>query len=309
MKRVLSLALLACAVSCGPMRHVVNVEMRHPSMVGVDLAGKNVSVVYLENGDKTATDFNAYMADGFAYTLEQDYGTGEGSVGIYRMQKNPAGDYSSKDSLFNILMDTGSDVVFLFDTVKFGNMSVGAPSKVAYSTVVDSSYITSGSIPYTLRLYCFDAMNKEDKVQAYGGTAIAGPAVYSNGKMDSETTRTKAFEALGAEGWDAGVKVAGSFVSQWKHEQYSLVYYESEQWYDALDKAEEYDWKGAMDIWLGLLGSNDLMKHSCAAYDIAVACYMLGDYHLASEWLDLSDTSNKLPLSDGLRKRINDRIK
>ncbi len=308
MKKILFLALLVCAVSCGPMRHVINVEMRHPSLVGVELAGKTVSVVYLENDDKVATDFNAYMADGFAYTLEQDFGTGE-SIGIYRMHKDPEGNYASKDSLFNILMDTGADIVFLFDTVRFGNMSVGAPSKVAYTASPDSSYIASGSISYTLRMYCYDGMNKEDKVQAYGGTAMASPSVYSDGKDESAVAVSKAFKALGAEGWDAGVKTAGSFVSQWKHEQYSLVYYETEEWFKALDRAEEYDWKGAMDVWLGLIGTNDLMKRSCAAYDIAVACYMLGDFHLAAEWLDRSDSDNKLPLSDGLRSRINSRMK
>ena len=59
-----------------------------------------------------------------------------------------------------------------------------------------------------------------------------------------------------------------------------------------------------MDIWLELLETNDLLKRSCAEYNIAVACYMLGDYNLASEWLDLSDKDNLLPLSDALRKRI-----
>jgi hypothetical protein len=34
---------------------------------------------------------------------------------------------------------------------------------------------------------------------------------------------------------------------------------------------------------------------------------MLGDYHLAMEWLDLSDKENKLPISDALRKRIDSR--
>ena len=34
---------------------------------------------------------------------------------------------------------------------------------------------------------------------------------------------------------------------------------------------------------------------------------MLGDYELAGEWLDRSDTDNKLAQSDALRKRINAR--
>ena len=213
-------------------------------------------------------------------------------------------DYSKKDSLFNILMDTGSDIVFLFDTVRFGTMTVGGPSRVSYPSSLDSAYVSNGSVPYTMKLYCYDGMNKEDKVQAYGGTSTARPEVYSNGKDDSTVALSKAWKSLGIEGWDAGVKVADSFKSQWKHEQYSIVYYDAEKWYDALGKADQYDWKGAIDIWMKLLDVNDPMKRACAEYNISVACYMLGDYALAVEWLDLSDKENKLPISDALRKRI-----
>ncbi len=311
MKKILVPVLLAgiLAVSCGPSKHAIHVEMRHPSKAGVELAGKNVSVVYLENDNAIATGFNESMADGFAYTLEQEYGMTNGNIGIYRMRQSEGANYASKDSLFNILMDTGADVVFLFDTLKFGNMTVGGPSKVAYSASPDSSYINSCAIPFSLKLYCFDAMNREEKVQSFGGTTFARPSVYSNGKDDSTVATAKAYKALPAEGWHAGLEVAESFKSQWKHEQYSIVYYENQTWYEALEKAEQYDWKGAMDIWIELLDTNDLMKRACAAYDISVACYMLGDYDLATAWLDRSDADNKLPISDALRKRINARIR
>ena len=94
-------------VSCAPLKHAVHVEMRHPSKSGVDLAGKDISVVYLETDNTYANAFSEGMADGFAYTLEQDYGTGEGSVGIYRMPMSPGGNYASKDSLFNISKNSG----------------------------------------------------------------------------------------------------------------------------------------------------------------------------------------------------------
>jgi hypothetical protein len=272
----------------------------------VDLVGKNVAVVYLEGDNAVSSEFGESMADGFAYTLEQDYGPST-NIGIYRMRSIDGADYSRKDSLFNILMDTGSDIVFLFDTLKFGTMTVGGPSRVSYPASLDSSFVSNGSIPFTMKLYCYDGMNKEDKVQAYGGTSMARPEVYSNGKDDSTIATAKAWKALGIEGWDAGVLIADSFRSQWKHEQYSIVYYEGEKWYDALAKAEQYDWKGAIDIWMQLLSTNDLMKRACAEYNISVACYMLGDYPLAIEWLDLSDKDNKLPISDALRKRIDAR--
>jgi hypothetical protein len=204
-------------------------------------------------------------------------------------------------------MDTGADVVFLFDTVKFGNMTVGGPSRVSYPSSTDSSYVSVGSIPFTMKLYCFDGMDKEVRVQSFGGTSSARPEVYSSGKDDSTLTSAKAWKALGAEGWEAGLLVADSFKPQWKHERYSIVYFDTDQWFKSLEKAELYDWKGAMDIWMELLDTNDLMKKACAEFNISVACYMLGDYQLASEWLDLSDKDNKLPISDAMRKRIDAR--
>lgn len=303
----MSLTAALMLVSCGPSKHAVHVEMRHPSKTGVSLAGKNVAVVYLEGDNAVSSEFCESMADGFAYTLEQDYGPGT-QMSIFRMRSLEGADYSKKDSLFNILMDTGTDVVFLFDTVRFGTMTVGGPSRVSYPSSPDSSFVSNGNIPYTMKLYCYDGMNKEDRVQAFGGTAMARPEVYSSGKDDTTVATSKAWKALGIEGWDAGVKIADSFKSQWKHEQYSIVYYEGEKWYAALEKAEQYDWKGAIDIWMDLLSTNDLMKRACAEYNISVACYMLGDYALAIEWLDLSDKENKLPLSDALRKRIDARM-
>ena len=303
----LSLTAALMLVSCGPSKHAVHVEMRHPSKTGVSLAGKNVAVVYLEGDNAVSSEFCESMADGFAYTLEQDYGPGT-QMSIFRMRSLEGADYSKKDSLFNILMDTGTDVVFLFDTVRFGTMTVGGPSRVSYPSSPDSSFVSNGNIPYTMKLYCYDGMNKEDRVQAFSGTAMAIPEVYSNGKDDSTVATSKAWKSLGIEGWDAGVKIADSFKSQWKHEQYSIIYYEGEKWYAALEKAEQYDWKGAIDIWMDLLSTNDLMKRACAEYNISVACYMLGDYALAKEWLDLSDKENKLPLSDALRKRIDARM-
>lgn len=268
MKRIYHILALCSLilVSCGPVKHVVHVEMRYPSKSGIELAGKNISVIYLTDGNEVSDNFNESMAEGFAKAMEQDYGTGEGSVGVYRLA-DTGGKYDHKDTLVNLLMDTGADAVFLFDRLKV-------------------TPVNNGGSKVDLRLYCFDAMNQKENVYGFAGSTI----------IDDDDK---------AE--DTGKTVASSFLSQWKHEQYSIVYYDSEKWYKALEKAEAYDWKGAMDIWIDLLDTRDMLKRSCAEYDIAVACYMLGDYELASEWLDRSDKDNRLPLSDALRKRIDAR--
>lgn len=309
MKRIFHLIVLCSGllVSCGPSKHAVHVEMRYPSKSGIELAGKVVSVVFVTDGNEAADSFNESMAGGFAEALEKDYGTGEGSVGVYSIA-DTGGKYGQKDTLVNLLMDTGADVVFLFDKVELGEMGMGGVTRVSTAPSPDSSYLSTGVMKYSLKLYCFDAMNPKENVYVFSGSSLARPDVYSNGRESDEKLREMAVKNLPEEAWEAGNAVASSFLSQWKHEQYSIIYYDNEKWYKALDKAEGYDWKGAMDIWISMLGTNDLLKRACAEYDIAVACYMLGDYSLASEWLDRSDKDNKLPLSDALRKRIDARL-
>lgn len=301
-------AAMSMMFSCGPSKHIMHLEMRYPSRSGIELAGKTVSVIYLQGKDSISTSFAEAMADGFAYAVENEYGTGDGSVGIYRLEAERGGMYSSRDTLFNLLMDTGSDVVFLLDTVKLESMEIEGATRVAATTSPDSSYVSMARMPFTIRIYGFDAMNKEGKVYAFGGSSVARPDVYSDGKCPSSQLMVKAYSTLADEAWNAGNEIADSFRSQWKNEQYSVVYYNSQDWYDALEKALRYDWKGAMDIWFGLLETNDMMKRACAEYNIALSCYMLGDLNLAGQWLDRSDQDNRLPnISESLRKRIDAR--
>lgn len=277
-KHLLSVALLTAlaAVSCSPSRYMIDVEMRYKSKAGLDLTGKNVAVVY---GAGTEYPFSAFvesLSDGFAWSLKEEYQNTVDSVGVFALD-TPAVDYASRDSLISLVIQTGSDVVLLFDSVKFGDVAK-----------------TDGGVtlPYTVSLRCYDAMNQNDRMLSFTGSSVA---------------KASGIEALPNQAWEAGGTVASSFAPQWKHEQYSIYYFNTEKWLDALTKAEMYDWKGAMDVWFTFLSSNDPLKRSCASYNIATACHMAGDYYLASQWLDKSDKDNLLPLSEVLRKRINAR--
>lgn len=310
MKRILFLLSLIsfCVVSCGPSKFAVPVETRYPSKAGVDLAGKVVSVVYLETDDENANSFNEAMADGFAYSLEQDYGTGEGSVGVYRMSASADVDYASRDTLFNILIDTGSDVVFLFDRLKMGTMVLSGKTSAANPPSEQFPYLCTGSMQYSVALHCFDGMDKTEQVKSFSGSNTARPDFYCSAEESSSELIKKAFDGLSEEGWNAGVTVSSPFKSQWKTEQYSIIYFDAAKWYTAAEYAEQHRWKEAMDIWIDLLDTRDLLRKACAEYNISVACLMLGDFNLALQWLDRSDEDNKLPVSDALRKRISARI-
>ena len=93
---ILSAVLLLS--SCGPSRHAIHVEMRHPSKSGIELSGKIISVVYVSGEDAQANAVNENMALSFAAAMEKDYQTGEGSVGLYGVDRKN-GNYAQKDSL------------------------------------------------------------------------------------------------------------------------------------------------------------------------------------------------------------------
>lgn len=301
---LLILLMSAGLVSCGPSKYIIDLEMRKPCKSGIELVGKNISVVYLENEKKDNSTFNRGMAEGFAESLEKEYSLDPGEVGLYSVSASAGSDYSSRDSLFNILMDTGSDVVFLLDTVKLGNAEIGPYAKVSVPASPDSSYLSSCKIPFTMKLFCYDGMNKEDFVKSFSGTSVANPVIYSDGTCTKEELKARLSSELLKEGIQAGKIITSSFTSQWKVEQFSILYFDSSKWYQALQRAENFDWKGAMDIWMLLLESNDLLKSSCAAYNLALACHILGNDTLAREWLDQSDATNPLPMSEMLRKRL-----
>ena len=271
MRKSLSMfVLMLLVISCGPSRHAIHVEMRHPSRSGLELAGKNISVVYVSGRDQKDDKVSENMADKFSKSLEESYGTGEGSVGLYCVDTK-LGDYSERDSLLRLIGNTGADVVFLMDVVPSGD-------------------ITQAGKPVKVNLYCYDGMDQEDRVRKFAGTRVLSAS------SDDE---------LYAEAAKAGEVFSESFKSQWKQEQYSIAYYDSAQWYEAFMRAEQFDWKGATEIWISLLETKDMMKKAAAEYNIAVACYMMGDLQLAEDWLDRSDEDNQLPtLSDALRTRI-----
>lgn len=133
-----------------------------------------------------------------------------------------------------------------------------------------------------LTIWSFDAMDPKEAVKTFAASVEPGITDMSS----------------------VGTRVSSAFMPQWKTEQYSIAYFDSEKWYEPLIKAEQCDWQGALELWLDLLKSNDSLKRSCAEYNIAVACYLLGDNKLASEWLDRSDAECELSLSSSLRKRL-----
>ncbi len=301
-------ALLLCMGACSPQTFTMNLEMRQPSQSGFDLAGKSLSVVYLEEAGKD-TVFAKHLATGFAEALEKDYFGGREAVGVYRMEKRPGADYASRDTLLNLVLDSDDDVIFLFDAPEFQEATLGE-TRASALEAADSSRLVVARVPYSLRMYAYDSMNKADTVRTFVGNSTFNQVIFGSDKTTEaqfmrhlwDNTNNTATQAQ-----DAGNRSAAKFKAVWKEESVTFYYFENADWTDAAEAAYSFKWNQAMDKWMSLLNTKNYERRAYAEYNLAAACYVTGDLGLASQWLDQSDKDGKVELSDSLRRRINAR--
>ena len=308
MKRSSILAVWALALvagACSPQTFTMNLETRQPSLSGFDLGGKSLSVVYLEEAGKD-TVFAKNLATGFAEALEKDYFGGRQAVGVYKMDKKPGADYASRDTLLNLVMDSGDDVIFLFDAPTFQEASLGEKNPSSLQSP-DSARVVVAKVPYSLRMYAYDSMNKADTVRTFVGNSTLNQVIFGSEKMTEAQYRRHLWDNsvnMASQAADAGSRSAAKFKSVWKEEAFSFYYYDSTAWTDAAEAAYSFQWKRAVDKWMSLLNTKNYEKRAYAEYNLAAACFLMGDVELASQWLDQSDKDGKVYLSDSLRRKI-----
>lgn len=285
MKRVVLLPMVATTLlmlaSCSPQTYQLSVESRYPSASGLDIGDKSVSIVYLEDGSKRDSIVCSNIADGLAQGLESEFkkqGLSRDGVDVFSIETSD--NYSSKDSLVSLIMQTGSDIVIMLDHPRYSESE--QPSKVLCSTSV----------------YAYDSMSPRDHIITTESSTSISAAVVGESMLPSDAQIM-------------GLGLSKEFFNKWTPESYSVIYFPTigDEWYDALGYAADMRWDEAMSIWMDILKHtpNDI-KTSCACYNMALGCFMCEQYKLASDWLDLSDRTKVLSLSKGLRSRIEARL-
>ena len=294
---IAALSALVALQSCDPQAFSMNVEMRYPSSSGMSIDGKSVAVVYLNEDSAKDSVFNECLANGFASAIEKNYFNGAEAVNLYKMPKVVGGVYSNADTLINLIVDTGCDIVFLFDAPEFGNVQIKEQK-----TSTSGTYYPV-SVPVAVKLYGFDSLSGSDTVRVWTGTRMLSANMEAS--LGRQAAADSLWNRIGSSAENLGEVSARTFAPFWKEETYTFIYYESpEAWLTAAQYASDYKWNEAMKVWISLLDTNNTMKRSCAEYNIATACFLMGDNELALKWLNSSDEDYPISLSKALRKRI-----
>lgn len=302
----LAAAATLCLASCEPEVFSMLIDVRQPSKSGIDLTGKTLSVVYMDDLSGRDTVFNAMIAEGFAKALEADYFGGQEAVNIFRMEKDMAGNYAAKDTLVNAAVRSGDDVIFLFDSPSFSELTISEKSAVTNAAEPGLQRVTV-KVPFKLDMYIYNTMGV-DTVNTYRGSSTLTQQVVCKQDDTKEDIEDALFASLGKSGESTGKRAADKFVSTWDSEIFYFYYYDyNDQWIKALNAVNEYRWHDAIEVWMEILNTNSLLKRASAEYDIAQAFFLLGDYDMAQKWLDQSNKDSKLPLNAQLQRRIVDK--
>ena len=292
-------SILSAAVSCGPSAYLLDIETRQPSASGINLIGKTVSVVYADKGESEDSLFSAAMSSAFASVLEDDYFGGDSLVTVYCLDRQDTVDFGNKAEMVDLLVDTGSDVLFLFDSPEFGTGEIRKTGPDAAG-----GYVASGSFPFVVDLYVYDSMDPRDTVMHFSGSTIAEVSAEVTGSESHEGLEYILKNSLEGTARNVGTASGSKFAPAWKAEQILFFVYDSSLWYDSYFYVNDYQWQKAMDIWMSMLDTENLEKKACLEYNLSAACYLQGEFDLAEEWLDLSEKHFKLPYTDTLRKKI-----
>lgn len=254
--------------ACSPQVYPLYLEVRQPSSSGLDLSRKSMGIVFMDSVNPADSSFDRSAASAFARALEEDYFSGAEEVGLYH---TAASDSVSLEKMQTLVMDSGKDVVFLLSS------HLGTAR-------------SDGSLPVTTRLSVYDSMG-EDKVYRYSGSAILPAPGGADAPSQPEVV---------------GERISARFLSKWKTESFRFYYFDQfgSDWESPIEYVEEGKVGKAIDAWSVLVKKGSAIQRACAAYNMAMAFYLLEDYEMSLLWLDYADKLENVPLSGGLRSRL-----
>ena len=184
---ILAVALLAAA--CSPQVYPLYMDVRQPSTSGLKLAGKNISIVYMDGASPADSLFDRQAASALARSLEEDYLDGREEIGIFRTAR---ADSVSLELMHSLVMETEGDVVFVLSS-ELGEPQMETNMQVHNAKSADSAYVCPAVIPIKTQLYVYDSMG-QDKVHHFRGSATMRPRVFNSGTSSPEALKALAEE-------------------------------------------------------------------------------------------------------------------
>lgn len=273
-------AVSVTVISCAPATYTVLADKQIVPEHAVAFDGKLPSIVTLVPSDSKDSVLVSSFAIGMAERLESNLSFKPGSIPVYYLCSEDV-DRNDPSVMNELVRQTGTDIMFIVDSVSIGEFSVRHPDEKAYH---GNEFLrqTLVSLPFRMDINVYKSDSSYVDflpVEETSEWTMLSDDVITDVRAIAEINKN-----LAESFRQTGSFIADEFVPHWETVNTRLYVYDSTRWWDACRHAYLFEWEEAMEIWFEEAKSNDVMKAGCASYNISVACKMLDMKDLSWEW-------------------------
>jgi hypothetical protein len=301
------LSVLLILSSCGPLINIMEVDVRLPATRPINIVGREMAVFTPQYDSVSVTDSVLLhkFAQSLADALASEAYLAPGSVPVFSHYtgSEALGTLEQPDYVHRLALETGTNLVFMVDSVDIGGFFSRDISQVE-----DDYKLNYLMAPFTSVVRVYDA----EKVQFIKYIPLRDTVAWEVWiPSDSETVSipASAFQDLQKASEFFAKELAETFMDQWETQDRVIFVYEKRDWNLAYNHALAFAWDEAMKIWMELVKGTNTKEVACAAFNLALACEMQGNFELAQKWLDLSQKTFELPEAKYYNELLQDRKK
>lgn len=282
--RFLYCVLLILLVACAPQASIMQVEVKNTPGEHIAVDNKQIAVFAIAgagHGDSLRIE---RAATTLAEKFEQDRGCTD-PLPVFLLSELDFGKMDSgfydKEVLRTLMYNSGADMQIFLHSLKFGNYNVRSISD--YLSDYGHKMV---DIPYSACVDVYDAIADSLVYKATVRDSIYMSVVSEVSIKDYTALVNQKLPEISAI---AGETIATLLSEQWHTQERMFVNFPGDsKWERGIRLANDFKWKEAIGQWMPLVKDPNSRKASYAAYNIAIACEMMGHYPLALQWAEFS---------------------
>lgn len=278
--------LVSFCVGCAPQAAYFKFEAKDKESRNIDLQGKQVAIYPIAGSSKHDSIRVANAALGLATKLKEDRGMENAlevfPLPLFNFPELEQSGHIERETLKEIMFATGADLQIFLHTLRYG-----AHQMLSSAGIYGEYGQEILSLPYSVSVNVYDVL--EDSLVF---STTLKDTVYMS--LYAENGSNEKYRAiLGQKIPEISYKVgetAGAMLStQWNTMEWILVNYpDNDSWEVPLKNFLNNRRDLAIKGWMPLTESPNARKAAYAAYNIAIACEMMGERELAREWANFS---------------------
>ena len=300
---IIALAGLALASCAMPQAMIFNVDVLQPKEFTLNIEDEHIAIVTTYKDAQEDSTVSAIMALGAARFLETANALEEGEVGAYTIPQAEYSGTSDKEYLEQLMMATGSGTLVIIKDISFGKTMISK----GYSGY-DGSF-ASAEMRTVANMDVYDAIADTTLYSALisDTTVFKIPIEFS---FSDQAINSFLEENDSLIVSSIGAKMARHISSTWIQEEWMLIDYPEETtWHNAYKNAMDFKWEEAIKTWMTYTENSVNEKAGYAAFNIAVACQMLGETDLAISWLTYGRRKYDFPEARQLSRYLHNQKK